>query len=280
MFEKIKRWLLQRLPTSMAGRLRAWKANNLIQTYRARVVEHQFGSSRLQVYLSDPLAEGWYDRDWPELPELELLKKHQLQPGARVFDVGAHQGIVAAMLAQVVGATGLVVAVEASPHNCMAARENRRLNNLDQIEIVQAAVADRPGTLQFNAGLNGQIDDGSGAGGRISVEAVTLDGLAEKYGLPQVVFMDIEGAECLALAGASRVLASTADFFVEVHVGCGLEKLSGSLPALLSHFPTTHFDLLVRSEADTHFRPLLADDPLTLDRFFLVALSKRPSDNH
>ncbi|CAN5142586.1 hypothetical protein BH09GEM1_BH09GEM1_19870 [soil metagenome] len=267
----IKRWLLRRLPPIWAGRLRSWRVRHLIRTFPARVVEHSYGPSRLKVFLADPLSEGWYDHDWPTLPEIAVLQRSRLRPGARVFDAGAHQGVVAAMLAQVIGPSGHVVAVEASAHNCRAATKNRELNDLTQMEIVHAAVADRPGTLVFNEGLNGQLDDGSGAGGRLTVEAVTLDGLAERFGPPDVVFLDIEGAECLALSGASRVLASGADFFVETHVGCGLEKLGGSVAQVLSYFPADRFAVLVRSEADESFRALQEGDPLTRDRFFLIA---------
>ncbi|HKY33556.1 MAG TPA: FkbM family methyltransferase [Candidatus Polarisedimenticolia bacterium] len=271
MLAKIKRWLLLRLPPTWAGRLRAWRVRHLIRTFPARVVEHSYGGSRLKVFLADPLSQGWYDGDWPALPEIASLQQSRLRSGARVFDVGAHQGVVAAMLAGVVGPAGQVVAVEASLHNCRAAARNRELNGLSQIEVVQAAVADRPGTLYFNQGLNGQLDDGSGARGRLAVEAITLDQLAERFGPPDVVFLDIEGAECLALSGAPLVLASGADFFVEVHVGCGLEKLSGSVAQLLSYFPSHRFDLMVRAEEDDSFRPFRQDDPLTSERFYLLA---------
>jgi len=237
------------------------------------VVEHTYGNERLKVYLADPLSQAWYDEDWSELPEVATLRQSRLHPGAKVFDIGAHQGVVALMIAREVGPRGLVVAVAPSPHNISAAAKNRELNMMPQIELVQAAVSNQPGTLIFNEGINGngQLDDGSGTGERFAVEAVTIDGLADRFGMPDVVFIDVEGAEFLALAGASRVIASGADFFVEVHVGCGLEKLGGSLDEVLSHFPEDRFSLLARASADAEFRPLARIDRLTRDRFFLIA---------
>lgn len=274
MLRDIKRWSLASIPPSWAGALRAWHVRRLIRNYPARVVEHSYGGMPLKVLLADPLSEGWYDHDWADLPEMAALQHGRLRTGARVFDIGAHQGVVAALLARIVGPTGQVVAVEASPHNCRAAAANRGLNDLPQIEIVHAAVSDRPGTAVFNEGLNGQLDDGSGESGRVTVPAITIDGLAERFGRPDVVFLDVEGAEYLALSAASRVLASGADFFVEVHVGCGLEKLGGSVTTLLSFFPEDRFQLSARAEADEEFRPLRPDDPLTRDRFFLLALRR------
>lgn len=274
MLKAIKRWSLASIPPSWAGALRAWHVRRLIRTYPARTVEHSYGGVPLKVRLTDPLAEGWYDHDWAALPEMAALQRGRLRPGARVFDIGAHQGVVAALLARVVGPSGQVVAVEASAHNCRAAAANRELNALPWIEVVHAAVSDRPGTVVFNEGLNGQLDDGSGDSGRVTVPAVTVDGLAERFGVPDVVFLDVEGAECLALSAASRVLACGADFFVEVHVGCGLEKLGGSVQRILSFFPDDRFERSARGEADPGFRPLHDDDTLTGDRFFLLALRR------
>jgi FkbM family methyltransferase len=271
---KIKRLLMDMMPRALAGRLRAWRVRQLIRSYPAHVVEHVYGTGLLRVWLPDPLAAGWYDRDWPDLPEIACLRSFGLRAAARVFDIGAHQGVVAAMLAREVGESGKVIAVEANPHNAIAAIKNRDLNGMKQIEVLQAAVSDRVGTLVFNEGLNGQIDDGSRAGGCISVDTITIDGLADRFGAPDVLFVDIEGAECLALAGAPRVLASSADWFVEVHVGHGLEKLNGSVEQVLAYFPTNRFSLLARAENDLEFRPFTLNDPLLRDRFFLLALTK------
>jgi FkbM family methyltransferase len=242
------------------------------------VVEHTFGGGSLKVYLSDPVSQVWYDHDEPELPEIANLRKTRLRPGARVFDIGAHQGVVALMLAREVGVSGKVVALEPNPHNATAARKNRELNGMPQLEVVQAAVSDKNGHIIFNEGINGQLDDGTGAEGRQVVESFTIDSLSASFGIPDVVFMDIEGAEFLALAGATSVLASRADFFIEVHVNCGLEKLGGSVDKVLSYFPEKHYYLHARAEKDIEFRPLAKTDPITMNRFFLIAKPKLNPD--
>ena len=74
--------------------------------------------------------------------------------------------------------------------------------------------------------------------------------------------------------GRQAVLQSGADIAVEVHVNHGLEKLGGSVEELLSFFPADRFIVTARAEADPSFRPLAANDPLTRDRFFLLATRK------
>jgi FkbM family methyltransferase len=263
--------LLRLLPPVVRGRLRAWRVQRLIANYRCRTVEHVYGSGTLRVYLSDPLAQGWYDHDWAELPEIAALRRSTLRPGARVFNIGAHQGVVAMMLAREVKTSGLVVAVEPNPHNAACARTNATLNVMDQIAVVEAAASDRTGTAIFNQGLDGQLDDGTGAGGRMNVVSVTLDDLAGQYGMPDLVTIDVEGAECMVLEGGRQVLAAGADFAVEVHVNAGLEKLGGSVARVLAFFPPTRFALAVRTEGDDTFRAVAKNDPTLRDRFFLLA---------
>ena len=266
--------LLGMLPASILGRLRAWRVRQMVASYAPRIVEHRYGEATLRVHLGDPLGQGWYDHDWAQLPEITALRDTTLRSGARVFDIGAHQGVVAMMLAREVGSSGHVLAIEPNPHNAAIAVKNRELNGMTQIEVLEAAVSDRSGTVVFNHGLDGQLDDGTGAGGRMSVACVTLDELAARHGLPAFVMIDVEGAECKVLQGGARVLQCGADFAVEVHVNHGLEKLGGSVDELLSFFPADRFTVTARAEADVSFRPLTQHGPLRRDRFFLLATAR------
>lgn len=265
--------LLRQLPPAVAGRFRAWSDRRRIQGYQPRVVEHSYGTLRLKVFVADHIAEEWYDRDWAALPELTALEASRLRAGARVFNLGAHHGVIALMLARIVGSTGHVVAVEPTPHNCAIAVKNRELNALPQIEVVQGAITAQPGTVVVSDRLCSHIDDGFGSEGRLVVQALTIDELAGRFGVPDVVFMDIEGAECLALAGAQRVLASGADFCIEMHPGAGLEKLGGTVAEVSAYFPPDRFRLWGRPDSDDPFRPFHIDEPYTRARFFLIALA-------
>ena len=270
--KKIKRVILDRLlPRSVAGQLRTWRLHRNLRKYPVRVVEHVYGSTKLKVFVSDALAEGWYDHDWDQLPEIVALRPY-LRPDGTVFDFGAHQGVVAMMICRELGPLGKVVAVEPNAHNVAALRRNRDLNGCQQLQILHAAVSSKTGSITFNENLNGQLDDGTAVWGKTTVDAVTVDQLAVEIGMPDVVFIDVEGAECLALAGASQVLRSNACFFVEVHVGAGLEKLGGSVAEVLSHFSADRHTLLARAEGDAVFRPFHEEDGLTADRFFLLAI--------
>jgi CheY-like chemotaxis protein len=60
--------------------------------------------------------------------------------------------------------------------------------------------------------------------GEVRVEAVTLEELLERFGPPDVVLMDIQGAEAAALRGAEKLLRDVRPtWVVELHGPEGLE---------------------------------------------------------
>src|SRR5262249_14948650 len=84
------------------------------------------------------------------------------------------------------------------------------LNKLRNVEVVEAAVSDRNGR---------SFMEGSGATGHLStagtpIETVTLD----RYPVPDLVKMDIEGAELAALRACPELIAKRrTTWFVELH---------------------------------------------------------------
>jgi FkbM family methyltransferase len=218
------------LPHPIYRIYRKRRVSNQIAGFTPRVVTRSYGGRRLRVLLADPLAEGWYDHDWPRPPEIDALTTvGALTRGATVFDLGAHQGVVALMLAAEVGASGKIVAVEAEPHNAAVAVRNTTLNDASNVTIVHAAVAETPGSVYFAESLNGHVDPTTGFG-NVEVPAITIDRLTEQHGHPDAVLVDVEGYEGKALDGARATLESgRTSFLVEVHrdelVECSLDDL-------------------------------------------------------
>src|SRR5580693_8639546 len=96
------------LPGPILGLLRSWRIRRRLTRYPARNVHHRYGGFELDIHLADALGEGWYDHDDQELMELQFLRRGRLRAGARCFDLGAHQCVVAVVLAKIVGPTGEV----------------------------------------------------------------------------------------------------------------------------------------------------------------------------
>ena len=121
------------LPQAVTNQLRVAAYRWTLRRFRPYQVRRSWAGYQFDLWISDPTAKSWYDRDAPEIPtEMSFLAQHRLRSGATVFDCGAHQCVIAMILAKFVGATGKVVAVEASPHNYEAAIRNCHLNDGQQ----------------------------------------------------------------------------------------------------------------------------------------------------
>lgn len=169
------------------------------------------GYSR-RVDLSDPLeALSFVGVDYG-LPEqvLDLVSEGDL-----VIDAGANVGTVTAQLCRRVGRTGRVLAIEPFPANVARLRTLGEDNHLPQLHPVEAAISDQRGTaeLRFDQSTEQTSPYGSFTaswvkGGTMTVPTFTLDELvSDAEGRISLLKLDIEGAEPLALAGATRLLA-------------------------------------------------------------------------
>lgn len=272
--------MVRRIARSLLpGPLRRWmqwrKMARLRANYRPRVVEHMYGGVSLRLELADPLAGGWYDHDWV-VPEVPLLSgRGRLKTGARVFDIGAHQGVMGLILANHVGPTGQVVVVEPNPYNLKRCDRNAELNGATWVTRHCAAVSDRPGSLRFNQGLNGQAAELCDYGGVMTVPATTINELTDLYGPPDIVTLDVEGFECRALCAASKAFAAEPDWCVEVHVGEGLEAAGGSAEQVLSYFSGEQYERHVHSDGESSAIPFdRAPAEKFRTRFFLTALRR------
>lgn len=272
------------LPAAIAGRLRTWRTARAERRYLRRTVEHRYGGQRFRVTIGSPYGER-YDGDWAELPEIAVLRRHGLRPGARVFNLGANHGVIALMLADAVGSDGRVVALEADPNLAAIAARNAADNGLHWLECRHAAVAARSGEVRF--GVDGRVADAGGRFGARPVPAVAIDDLADRYGPPDVVFMDVEGYEAQALAGAARTLARGADWFVEVHGDQALSIYGARNQDVVGFFDPSRYELLAgrgwlgwlpsgEIGESTSFAVLPPGQPPPDERFFLLALRRDP----
>ncbi len=174
-------------------------------------------------------------------PELQSGIQRFMHPGMTVYDIGANIGYITLMMAELVGDRGQVIAFEALPGNLDRLRNNLVLNGRqDRVNVVAGAVVDRPVPVNFWIGPSGGMGKAEGSQGRtrvrysesITVEGWALDDYVYRQGNPepQVLKMDIEGGEVLALPGMRQVLAQARPLlFLELH---GPEAASAAWQAL------------------------------------------------
>ena len=263
------------LPAPVTDTLKMARYNFDLWTFNKRVVSHRYGELGLQMHIEDRVAEEWYDKDW-ELPhEIRFLAGHGLQPGALVFDLGAHQCLIAMLLGRQVGPNGLVIAVEANPHNADVAERNLELNHVSNVSVIHAMISSTIGTDRASASFNSSRDSSAIASDVVST--LTIDDMARRLGLPNVIFMDIEGFEIEALKGAHETLQQPRTWFVELHGDEQLSRYGAANEDILRYFPREAYTAFVCEEDETAFR-VLRDNP-PKERCFLVfvpALQARP----
>jgi FkbM family methyltransferase len=251
------------LPDSVYRSYRRRKIAAEIAHYTPREVRHRYGRHELRVRLEDPLAEGWYDHDWREPSFITFMRdRGALSEGAAVFDLGAHQAVVALMLAREVGGAGSVVAVEAEAHNVRVARANCELNQARNVTVLYAAAGSADGaTVSFAEGLNGRVGKG------VEVPTVTVDALARRHSIPDAVLIDVEGYELEVLKGAGATVANQrTTFLVEVHETLG--EYGATPQAIVTCFEGLEL-FVAASDAD----PFTAlDTSVPEGRFFLAAV--------
>jgi FkbM family methyltransferase len=254
------------LPAPVTDTLKMAKYNLDLWTFNKRVVSHRYGDLGLQMHIEDRVAKEWYDKDWDLPHEIRFLVSHGLKPGALVFDLGAHQCLIAMLLGKQVGPNGLVVAVEANEHNADVAERNLELNNVSNVSVIHALISSTIGTDRASASFNSSRDSSSIASEMVST--LTIDDMVHRLGVPNVIFMDIEGFEIEALRGARETLQKACTWFVELH---GDEQLSryGAVNAdILRYFPREAYTAFLCEEDGTNFRELRGNPPK--DRCFLV----------
>lgn len=154
---------------------------------------------------------------WLGTYEMDLQQAIQdwVQPGMVAYDVGANIGYVSLLLAKRVGKNGQVFSFEPLPSNQERLQKNLDLNPTTHISLVLKAISDKTGKTVFlvhssrgMGKMEGSLGKNRGYEQTISVDTVSIDEFVyqENRPAPDLIKLDIEGAETMALRGMPRVL--------------------------------------------------------------------------
>ncbi len=186
-----------------------------------------------------------------------------LEPGMTVLDIGAHIGYYALLAATKVGPNGRVIAYEPEPSNFALLSKNISVNNLKNVTPVNAAAADKAGTREFfiekyNKGHHSFGKTGTAARS-IKVRTEIPDDTLKAKGIQKidVIKIDIEGAEPIALRGLANTIAENPDIliFTEFYPR-SMTRLGESPDAFLKGFTAHGFRIWVIDETHKKLRPI------------------------
>jgi FkbM family methyltransferase len=139
-------------------------------------------------------------------------------PGDCIWDVGANVGLASFASAALAGPAGRVLAIEPDPFlvGLLEKSVAQRGDSDAPVDILPLAVADTNGLVQFCWATRSRSSNylagygESQTGGVLATRwmpAKTLDSLLDYFPPPRILKIDVEGAERLVLAGATKVLA-------------------------------------------------------------------------
>ncbi|MCK9931849.1 FkbM family methyltransferase [Frankia sp. Mgl5] len=175
-----------------------------------------FGRTRLYV-----CSEGGLKYLRPRLTEIDpmltSLADELVRPGDVIWDIGANVGLFTFAAATAATRTGKVLAVEPDTWLVNLIRRSLRIpNDRARIDVLPAAVGSAVGISRFCVASRSRATnhlDGFGSsqtGGVRAVETVptfTLDSLLGHFSAPDVVKIDVEGAEHAVFSGAEEILS-------------------------------------------------------------------------
>lgn len=163
-------------------------------------------------------------------PAISRYMVLSLSKGDTFVDVGANVGYHSCLAGRLVGTSGRVHSVEASPSILSELRHSIALNGLDNVAVHHAAASDRAGTLKLYKAASGNIGQSTTSAGIASgpgfqaeaeVPAFPLTEIINERDLfeARIVKIDVEGAEGLVIDGIRDRLAefsSETEWIVEV----------------------------------------------------------------
>lgn len=177
-----------------------------------------------------------------------------VRPGHVVWDIGANVGVFSFASAFAAGAAGEVLAVE--PDFMLAwllqrsAERNRA--QLPNVRVLCAAVSDRAAFSRLEIAARGRASNSltevrmrsQGGGIRYSQDVLTttLDTLLEQFRKPDIVKIDVEGAESLVIKGGTKLLSEVRPV---IYIEVGDEQA-----AAIAHSLSAHKYLMFDGEAN------------------------------
>ena len=144
-----------------------------------------------------------------------------------VFDIGAHIGLCSMPISRVLNEGGRCYAFEPAKANIMFLKQHLKMNNINNVHVIESLVGDerleRVGFYEMNgdSGMNtiSRVKIGEIEYKEIFKNQITIDGFVKESGfVPELIKIDVEGAEIKVLSGGQEVLRNNhPEIMLSVH---------------------------------------------------------------
>lgn len=175
--------------------------------------------------------------------------RYRPKVGDTIVDVGAEIGTDAVVFSRSVGTTGRVIAIEAVPETYRMLLSTIRANKLANVVPIPKAVSDKPGLIRISTDKSAEANFISDTGEL--VESDTLDNMLAQYERIDLLKMNIEGAERLAINGMDRTINKTRHIAIACHDFVANEKRNEwfrTKDLVCSYLTSRGFTYVIRSD--------------------------------
>jgi len=199
----------------------------------------------MEFFLYNSPAFKDFLRDNPhEQGEVKFLESIA-EEGMNVIDIGANIGITTVAIAKRIGRGDKLYSFEPIPEYFNILKKNISSNGLGNVKVHELAVTDRVGEAYFyQKGLSSGIVFEEGVE-KFEVSTTTVDRFLsdEEIERIDVINMDCEGSELLALKGAKETLRKNkVKIFCEIHHDF-LKQLGQSIEDLVEYLQSLEFQV-------------------------------------
>ena len=183
-------------------------------------------------------------------PQIIEQFKIYCKEGMNVLDIGANIGIYTMLAAKIVGPKGKVFAYEPYPNNCTLIRKSLLENQFQNVTVFQNAVSKEEEFIFLDSEPGGSncmsIKADSNYVPELIVQSVTVDDTIPKEMKIDLIKIDIEGFEGIAIQGMMKTLTNNRPIvFMEFFPGM-IEKFSKINPlSYLETFQTLGYEFKI-----------------------------------
>jgi len=238
---------------------KGWTFRTIIDPYLSwrayRTAARMRAGPSIEIQLPDQIQSRIYFFGIWEPEISDYIAKH-LVAGDRFIDVGANVGYFSLLAASIVGSTGSVCAIEASPSIFATLQRNVVRSGYSHLKLFHKAVSDAPGQLSIflgpaaNRGSTTTISSVATRKGQAREAEVPADTLSAIIGEAdllgaRLIKIDIEGAEYLLFSGIAHLLprfSSTTEWLIEISPKAIAEQ-GRSAVDLLEMFRSSGYEL-------------------------------------
>lgn len=239
-----------------------------------KIIKTKFFGDSYTIINADSTTNYWYGKEWNNnnRSEFNILSRQKIKNDSLIFNIGAHQGIVALLLNHKLNKNGKIITVEINQKNIKAIKKNFELNNLKNFQIENAAIHEFNKTVRFKKKSNSRVSKY----GFSKIKTINIEKLIHKYGLPSLIYLDVEGSECLALRGAKKFLDKIQYFFIEVHSNEDIYNIGGSKEELFEILENNFWIYYALNEEEANYSLLETnrEDLLSENKIYLFCINK------